>query len=618
MDTFFLYARKSTEAEDRQVLSIESQTNELQALASKLRITIREVFSEAQSAKEPGRPVFHAMMQRLYRGEAQGILCWKLDRLARNPIDGGAIIWAIKQPGITICTPTQTYSQQDDNMILMYVEFGMAHKYIDDLSRNVKRGLKTKVEKGWYPGVAPLGYLNNRLKDQGEKDLLKDPERFPVIRRMWDLILTGTYTPPQILHIANNDWVFRTRPMKKLGSKPLARSAIYRILTDPFYYGWFEYPKGSGQWYKGSHEPMITEEEYDRVQIFLGRKGNPRAIKHTFAFTGLIHCEECGAMVTAEEKHQLICPTCRYKFAYRHKERCPRCQTLIEKMCNPTILHYTYYHCTKSKDPQCTQGSIEAKELERQIDTYLSRIELSERLKDWTITYLHEVHEEEARSQHDIVESQQRAYQDCLKRLNNLVRLKTSPQNADGSLLSDTEYGQQRVQLLKEKARLEELFQDTGHRVEQWLELAEKTFEFACAARSWFAAGDLKTKKAILSAIGSNLTLKDKKLRIEAKNPFLIIEKSLPRLADAQPVFEPEIFRINKRKKAPVSAPNPSGLGGSDDVRTYEHTMELFAHHKMVQDIFLHIRLCEHECPQLLVQFNILFTLTSAYPTVAS
>jgi hypothetical protein len=521
-------------------------------------------------------------MQRLYRGEIAGIICWKLDRLARNPVDGGSIIWAIKQHGIKVVTPAQSYAREDDNIILMYIEFGMAQKYVDDLSKNVKRGLKTKTENGWYPGIAPLGYLNDTNKQTGLNTLLKDPERFPLIRRMWDLMLSGLYTPPKILEIANTEWRLRTRPMRKLGGKPLCRSAIYKIFTKPFYYGSFEYPKGSGKWYEGRHEPMVTPAEYDRVQTLLGRNGNPRPRSHCeFAFTGLLRCGECGSTVTAEEKHQVICGGCRFKFAYRRYEACPRCHLPIAEMPNPLFLRYTYYHCTKKQDPKCSQKVIPLADLEGQIDQYISRIQISVRFKKWAFIYLSELHEKEAKSRNDDLQARQKAYRDCLKRMDGLVKLKTSPGNADGTLLSDEEYGRQRVDLLKEKAEIEELLRDTGERAEQWWKLTEQTFEFALTARSRFAKGDAKTKKEILATIGSNLILKDKKLCIEAKKPFFLIEESLSGLKSPDHRVEPE-FILTPQGQKPTDASSCLSLrGGRDDVRTLEHRNK-----KLVKSIY--------------------------------
>jgi site-specific DNA recombinase len=570
MPGYFIYCRKSTEAEDRQVLSIESQIRELEQLAAKLNLPIAEVLTESKSAKEPGRPVFNLMMQRLYRGEAAGIICWKLDRLARNPVDGGAIIWAIKQHGIKVMTPAQSYAREDDNIILMYIEFGMAQKYVDDLSKNVKRGLKTKTENGWYPGVAPTGYLNHVDRQTGENKLVVDPDRFPLTRRMWDLMLTGLYTPPRILEIANREWGFRTRPTRKMGGEPLSRSSIYRIFTKPFYCGRFEYTKGSGRWYHGKHEAMVTEAEFDRVQMLLGRHGNPRPRAHIdFAFTGLIRCGECNRMVTAEEKHQLICGHCRYKFAHRNTDACPRCRTPIERMANPRFLSYTYYHCSKSGRPACRQKSVSDQELEKQIDQYLRRVEISKRFKDWALKYLHELHDKEFDSRDAILKTQQKAHQDCLHRLDALLKLKTSPGNADGRLLSDEEYGHQRMTLLKEKSALEDLLRDTGHRVERWLTLAEKTFEFASTVRARFAKGDSETKKGILVTIGSNLTLKDKELFIEARKPFFILERSTPP-GDAQfDVIEPENILAIKRQNEAYASSRLGLRGGRDEVRTF-------------------------------------------------
>jgi DNA invertase Pin-like site-specific DNA recombinase len=586
MPGYFIYCRKSSEAEDRQVLSIESQVREMRDIAAKLNLPVAGVLTEAKSAKAPGRPVFNDMMQRLYRGEASGVICWKLDRLARNPIDGGTIIWGIKQHGIKVITPAQSYARDDDNIILMYIEFGMAQKYVDDLSKNVKRGLKTKAEKGWFPNNPPLGYLINRVKLTGEVNVIKDPERFPLVRRMWDLMLTGLYTPPQILELANKQWGFRTRLTRKLGGKQMVRSRIYATFTTPFYYGYFEYPKRSGIWYKGNHEPMVTEAEYDRVQSLLGRKGSPRPRTHgVFPFTGLIRCGECHGMVTAEEKHQLICGNCRFKFAYRRKNACPRCQTPIERMRKPHFLLYTYYHCAKSTNPSCSQKCVRGEQLEKQIDQYLAQIQISERFKEWAVKHLHELNEQEAAFHGQVIQTQQNAYQESVRRIDNLISLKTSPHNADGSLLSDAEYSRQRADLLKQKAVLEEMLRDTGHGVEKWLESSEKVFDFATTARERFANGNCAMKKETLAAVGSNLILKDRKLSIQALEPFFILAKTLhPHQAVKEPI-EPKIIRSVPGSNTRITSCRPELCASQHDVRTWMRKAEraaalIYAHFK--------------------------------------
>jgi len=570
MPGYFIYCRKSSEAEDRQVLSIESQTRELEQLAAKLNFPIAEILTESMSAKAPGRPVFNEMMQRLNRGEAAGIICWKLDRLARNSVDGGSIIWAIKQHGIKVMTPAQSYAREDDNIILMYIEFGMAQKYVDDLSKNVKRGLKTKIENGWYPGVAPAGYLNHTDKLTGQNTLIKDPERFPLVRRMWETMLTGLHTPPKILEMANTEWGFRTRPTRRMGGKPLARSGIYQIFTKPFYCGRFEYPSGSGQWYQGKHEPMITEGEYDRVQALLGRNGNPRPQSHhEFPFTGLIRCGECDRMVTADERHQVICGQCKFKFAYRNRNACPRCGTLVEKMVNPLFLHYTYYHCSKSRRPLCPQKGVTGKEMENQINERLAWITIPKKFKDWAVKHLHKLHEEEKALQEDIIKAKRKAHQECLEAIDGLLNLKTSSGNKNGILLSDDEYAQHRGKLLKEKAALEELINNADQRVEQQLKLSEEAFEIACTAQKRFTEGDPSIKKEILAAVQSNLTLKNKMLLFEAKKPFLILEDTIyPEKLRISPI-EPKKTVVTQRQTVPSIFMRPHLLGDLDDVRTY-------------------------------------------------
>src|SRR5262245_48566995 len=219
------------------------------------------------------------------------------------------------------------------------------------------------------------------------------------------------------------------------------------------------------------------------------------------------------------------------------------------------------------------------------------------------------------------------------------VRLKTAPENSDGRLLTDEEYGRQRFELLKEKARLEELLLDTGHRVEQWVNLAEKTFTLACSARVWFAIGDVEVKKQILTAIGSNLTLKDKILCIEAKKPFVILTQSHSPEAGENSTFEPKKNNTIQGENGAPHGKSRSKLAQWDTNRTCLAGRQAYAHnnqnsyninipsykeglnlgwHIPVDKLLVHIINCGTECPQLTILLDNVFRVVSEYQKQAA
>ena len=513
---FVIYARKSSEDENRQVQSIDDQIELLQKIACDRGLEVVEVLKESASAKAPGRPLFNKMLGDFEKGKYQGVLVWKLDRLARNPVDGGAINWMLQQGVIQkIATSDRDYVQ-GDNVLMMSVEFGMANQFILDLSKNTKRGMQSKCRKGWRPGVAPPGYLNNKYCDKGEKYILKDPDRFDLVRKMWDLMLTGAYNPNEILRIANEEWGYITVRRKKSGGNALARSTIYTMFTNPFYYGEFEY---GGERYQGSHDPMVTKDEYDRVQQLLGRDGRPRPKKHVFPFTGMIRCGECGCFVTAERKTKYI----------RSEEK---------------IRAYTYYHCTKKKGP-CAQRSIKQDQIESEVCEFLGKLEITEHLFEWAKKYLHEVHDGEVQSRQKIYKNQERTYQDCVKRLDNLIKLKIAP----GNLLSDEEFSEHKGALLREKEQLKKSLDAVDSRQNNWVESVEKVFEFARYAPANFRAGTLEEKKTILNILGQNFVLKDQQLLIEAKTHFVVIKEGLERIDPNKERLEPSKMASNNAFK---------------------------------------------------------------------
>ena len=486
---YFLYARKSSESEDRQVASIGSQIMELTKVAKRNGLKIIEVLSESQSAKAPGRPKFNQMLQRIHSGEAQGVICWKLDRLARNPVDGGNVSWMLQQG---IIKHIQAYERgyfPTDNVLMMSVEFGMANQFILDLSQNAKRGLRTKAARGWYPGHTPVGYMHNFQKKKSEEEIIKDLERFSLVKKMFNLMLSGPHRPLKILEIANNEWGLRMP-----SGRPMGKSTIYRLFTNPFYCGTFEFPIGSGNWYKGNHEPMITEEEYDRIQFLLGRKGRPRPKSHVFAFTGIMRCGECGAMITAEEK--------------------------IKKQKNGNIHRYIYYHCTKRKNPGCSQGSIEEKELKRQIVEKINGIAIPQSFFEWAMKQLHAENKEESEDRNKILSNQQKAYNGCVKEIDGLIGMRARGE------LDEENYKRRIKSLTQEKARLQELLNDTDNRVNGWVRKAEEYYLFARDAKEKFETGTLEERKQVLTSLGSNLSIKDRKLHILIEKPLIPIGKA--------------------------------------------------------------------------------------------
>ena len=315
---YFIYARKSSESEDKQVASVSSQIKELKDLAERHGLDILDILTEEKSAKAPGRPVFNKMMEDVQQGKAQGIICWKLDRLARNPVDGGQIGWLLQQ---SVIKHIQTYQREyfpTDNVLMMNLEFGMANQFVLDLSENTKRGMRNKVSEGWYPHKPPLGYLNNKYNSPDLPPIYKDTNSSALMKQLWDTLLKKKCSISTLYQKALDIGLVTDK------NKPITRSKFYTLFQNPFYCGCF---KWKGVLYSGNHEPMISKAEFDFVQEIISGNKPSFYNNYVFAFTGMMRCGECGAGITAENKT-------------KHQK-------------NGNTHHYIYYRCTKKINPKC-------------------------------------------------------------------------------------------------------------------------------------------------------------------------------------------------------------------------------------------------------------------------
>ena len=341
------YARKSTESEERQVLSIDSQVKEMLQLAERESLEIADIRRESHSAKETGqRPVFNEIVEDIKRGKFNGILTWAPDRISRNAGDLGKIVDLMDLGKlIEIRTYGQKFSNNPNEKFLLMILGSQAKLENDNRSVNVKRGLRTRCEMGWRPGTALTGYLNEKRTDR-KCQIFTDPERAPIVKQMFEKVGNDHWSGRKVYHWLKFELNFKTR-----GNKNLSRGNVYRILENTFYYGVFEYPEGSGNFYTGKHEPLITKELFEKVQEQLKREPMNRETRE-FAFTKLLKCGSCGSGITACEKYK--------------------------KLKNGTVSKYIYYGCTKSRNLNCHDGYIREEELIKQLLGIIDSINLNE------------------------------------------------------------------------------------------------------------------------------------------------------------------------------------------------------------------------------------------------
>src|SRR3989344_73263 len=535
MTKYFLYARKSTDVEDKQVRSIEDQLAVLRAVAKEQELNIVEEFIEKQSAKMPGRLVFNEMMERVEKGEAQGIICWKLDRLARNPVDSGRISWLLQQGVIQNIQTHDRSFLPTDNALMTSVEFGMATQYILDLKTNTKRGLYAKAKRGDYPGNAPIGYLN----DTRIKQVVVDKKKSKAVKRAFELYAEGNSRLEDAANFLAENGV------KTKGGKPIKRDQASYLLSNPFYYGNFRY---GGELYEGNHEPIVSKQLFDKVQAALHARSKPPKNSHNNpqVLCGLIRCGTCGMGITAERK------------------------TKYQK--NGNIHRYTYYRCSrKNKAVKCSEPPIREELLDSQLSNLLQPYKMP---PDWAteLSKMSDKDEKEAvQSASAIVQEYKAEIQAISQKLQRLL---------DAYLDQDIEreiYRSEKAELLSRKKSLEEKMAEVAKGVSAWVEPLRDWLKDAQMLNEIHEDAPLSLKKSFAKKIfGLNLTLHAREARGVAEIQWASVAEAHQKIGKTEtclllvpPVgfeptspFEPRILSP-LRKPIPPRRQTAGGLGGN-------------------------------------------------------
>jgi site-specific DNA recombinase len=519
-----LYLRKSSESDERQIQSINDQRNAMIKKAKDLWLIIVKEFSESKSAKAPDmREQFKLLLAYIRESWVRKILCWKLDRLTRNPIDSWTLQYMLQTWEIeNIVTSDREYTEYE-SWLLMSVETWIANQFIIDLKKNVKRWINSKYEEWHRPTRVPAWYLNNKATKKVDIDL----KRFRLVRKMWELMLTGNYSMPKIVDIANEKLWYKSRVTKKGWGIIMSKSVLHSIFHNIFYTGYFYY---NGELMKWKHKPMISVAEFQIVQDILWNKSTTRPKSYEFPFAWLMKCWSCWNTITVETKRK----NNRFKW----------------------YTEYTYYHCTWKRvhGTKCKEKSILKQKLEEQIIYILKQIELDKEYAGIIFNVIRKNIESETSLEKSILHVLKANLTKEKNKLENLTDVMLEWLITKEEFINRKEKLELNINQLKEKL----VSRDT---ISLDIDEIEKAFSFSSKAYSVFINGDDNIKREILSSLWVNRKLVWKELSLDINERFINIKNNITDLCTDLAPLEPDKKGYSISNTIALNEDNPVWFG---------------------------------------------------------
>ncbi len=490
-----LYARKSTDTEDKQIQSLDNQVEYMTKLAKDYGLHIvGDPICESKSAKQPfNRPLFSELLKEIEEGKIDGIICWKVDRLSRNPTESGYLQQLLQDEKLKHILAMDRNYYPEDNSIVFSVDAAQSNEYVRKLAVDTRRGVSEKARLGGFGGTPPIGYLNDTIN----KTIIPDPDRFGLVRVLWDKMLTGTYSIAQLTKVANEELHIVSVRRKKIGGNPIAYSTLCTMFKNPFYTGRLRFHDSV---LPGKHQAMVTDEEFEKVQTIIdpSHTTRPKNKLYDFQFRNLFKCGECGFAITVEKK------TKELKSTGEEKE-------------------YIYYHCTgKSKRVKCSQPgmNVTEEELIRQLQERLSAFTIDSDFYKLAIEALAQEEDEVVAKDSAKTHAIELAIKKATTAIENLRRMRYNGEADD-----DSWYFAEMNTLEAGLAKLQDQRNFTEYKARDWRAYADETFTFARYAKEDFDSDDLEKKRSVIMRLGQELTILDRTIQFTPNKYFIPLEK---------------------------------------------------------------------------------------------
>ena len=486
-DRAVLYARVSSKEQEKEGYSIPAQQRLLREYAQEHDLRIVEEFVDVETAKKAGRAAFGEMLAFLGQDrDCRIVLVEKTDRLYRNFKDWVLLdeldlqIHLVKQGSIA------SKGSRSSDKFFYAIQVVMAKNYIDNLAEETSKGMLEKAKQGIWPSRAPLGYVNV-TDGSGRKCIEPDPEIAPIIRHLYERYSTGKHSIQDLTREARESgFAYR----KSGGSVP--RSQVHKILRNRIYSGDFDW---NGKTYKGTFEPIVTKELWDRVQHVMDKRSRsaPTRSEHPFAFSGLVSCGYCGRLLVGERK----------------KEK------------------YVYYHCA-GPNRTCPEPYVREEALEAHFAEALRALAFDEEVAEWIVDALRQSHEDEKRHHDAAVARLQGEY----KRLQN--RLDAMYVDKLDGVVDAAFYENKCAEWQEEQDKILGRIEDHQAANRSYLEEGGKLLDLARRAGELFEAQEVREKRRLLEFVLSNSVWKGGKLSVEYRQPFDLLAVTTARQPELQ------------------------------------------------------------------------------------